>query len=291
MNWQEFKTRVPGKWVLAGEHSVLKGATAVAVPHFEVGLTLRYEPGHASASRGSQTLVITPDSAQSLLGELLGAIASLWAENGKEFRFPRGKLEIDSTIPIGAGLGSSAAVCVALTEWLSGPLQLASSQKMGFATRLENHFHGKSSGMDVAAISSGEPILFSMNEGIRSLGIKKLPRFTIHDTGLRSRTSECVQKVEAFRENAPALGIYVDELMKNASHLAMEGLSEYDHGDSKKGLSLIQESMKQSRECFYSWELVPRKAKDLEEDLLKQGALAVKLTGAGGGGMVVALWE
>jgi mevalonate kinase len=173
---------------------------------------------------------------------------------------------------------------------MSDPLSISAEGFAEFATQLEHRFHGRSSGMDVAVISSGEPITFVMGRGPRSLGIKNLPHFTFHDTGLRSRTSECVLRVEAFREQFPRLALEVDEKMGVASRQATEGLLCFDQGDKPGGLSLLQGAIQLARDCFYSWELVPGEAKRLEESLLSQGALAVKLTGAGGGGMVVALW-
>jgi mevalonate kinase len=45
-----------------------------------------------------------------------------------------------------------------------------------------------------------------------------------------------------------------------------------------------------SQECFEGWGLLPPEAKALARELKAQGALATKLTGAGSGGMIVALW-
>jgi mevalonate kinase len=283
VSWSSFHTRASGKWVLAGEHSVLRGATAVALPHASLGLNLRFEPG--------DRLRVEPSEAEPLILELVGSIADAQEESGKSFIKPQGVLKIESDIPIGAGLGSSAALCVALTRWMASPLGIAPEQQMEFATQLEHRFHGRSSGMDVAAIISGEPIAYLVGRGIRSLGVRKLPHFTFHDTGIRTRTSECILRVEKFREEAPALGVRVDDSMGAASRIAVEGLVKYDSGHSAEGLELLKKSMQQAQECFYSWELVPGAAKRLEEDLFKQGALAVKMTGAGGGGMLVALWE
>jgi mevalonate kinase len=287
MNWSEFRTKVPGKWVLAGEHSVLRGASAVALPHPELGLTLSFDPATKNRDRAFS---VEPPTAEPLVDELIASVADAWEADGRSFAKPKGQLRIDSNIPIGAGLGSSAALCVALTQWMADPLSIPEDQRMEFATQLEHRFHGRSSGMDVAVISVKEPISFDMSRGIRSIGVRKLPRFTFHDTGLRSRTSECVLRVEKFREEVPTLAIRIDEAMAAASRGAMEGLIQYDAGRKTEGLTLIQKSMQQARECFYSWELVPGEAKRIEEDLLKKGALAVKLTGAGGGGMLVALW-
>jgi mevalonate kinase len=171
-----------------------------------------------------------------------------------------------------------------MTRWLAEPLSLPREKWLEYATRLEHRFHGRSSGMDVAVISAGEPISFSMERGARVIEVREVPRFTFHDTGLRCRTSECVLRVEKFREERPMVAMKVDEAMGQASRNALEGLIRGDR-------ALIARAMHEAQECFYAWELVPGEAKRIQEDLLHQGALAAKLTGAGGGGMVVALWS
>src|SRR4051812_1994384 len=119
MSWPLFKTHVPGKWVLDGEHSVLRGGTAIALPYEEIGLTLSFEPGESI-----EGFSVMPQDAESLIKKLVSSVCS---------KIPNGKLKIESTIPIGAGLGSSAALCVALTQWLSEPLGIPNDQRIEFA--------------------------------------------------------------------------------------------------------------------------------------------------------------
>lgn len=284
-----FKTQVRGKWVLAGEHSVLRGGTAVALPHPELSLELVFTPSREGR------LVVEPTSADRVIQDILLSIQEDQQSKDQVYNVPSGSLEIKSTIPMGAGLGSSAALCVAMGRWLAESLHLRTNEDLQeFATRLEHRFHGRSSGMDVAVIASGEPISFKMpkgDSGITKLGIKRLPRFTFHDTGLRARTSDCVLKVERFREEDPLLAMRVDEQMGAASRKALEGLITYDASPNSKALEVIAAGMRLAQECFYSWQLIPGEAKRLEEDLMARGALAAKITGAGGGGMLVALWD
>jgi mevalonate kinase len=293
MNWPSFSTRVSGKWVLAGEHSVLRGVCAIALPRGDIGLSLRFEPASdlATHSGDERGFIVEPPDAFDLIQELLDSVADSIEVDGKSFLLPHGKLKIESDIPMGAGLGSSAALCVALTRWMAGPLSLAESDWVEFATQLEHRFHGRSSGMDVAVISAGEAVSFVRGSEVVPLGIKRLPVFTFHDTGLRSRTSDCVLKVEKFKEANPLSGVQVDDAMATASRLAMEGLILFNSGESEQGLFLLSESMRKSQECFYFWGLVPDTVQQLEKQLLAEGALAVKVTGAGGGGMLVALWD
>ncbi len=284
--WTPFQTRVRGKWVLAGEHAVLRGGSAIALPHPEFALELEFKPLAQSAS-----LEVIPESAQPVIQEILATVLD------QEIAAPTGRLEIRSSIPIGAGLGSSAALCVAVGRWLSPILGLSTpSSLQEFATRLEHRFHGRSSGMDVAAIVAGEPISFIMKDGSGAipLGVQKQPRFTFHDTGLRARTSDCVAKVEKLREKDPVLAEKLDRQMSAASQLALDGLVRYGSQSSskeaKEALEMIASAMRHAQECFYAWQLIPAEAKKLQAELLAKGALATKVTGAGDGGMIVALW-
>lgn len=276
MKWSPFRIRVPGKWVLAGEHSVLRGAAAVALPHPELGLELEFEPREGSG------LVVEPGDAESLIREVLAGVGVVEVP---------GRLEIKSTIPVGAGFGSSAALCVAITRWLSEPLQVAEERWTEFATELEHRFHGQSSGMDVAVIAAATPIVFLRGMGATPLGVRSLPRFTFHDTGLRARTSECVAKVERFLQAQPIEAARIDEQMAQASRDAAEGLRRYDSGDTSGGLQQIAGAMELAQGCFVHWDLVPPVAQEVQKRLIGQGALGAKLTGAGGGGMIVALWN
>ncbi len=279
-----FEIRVPGKWVLTGEHAVLRGETALALPHPEWSLHLSFMPAPGdSEHRG---LEVEPEAARELIHLIIASF-------GPRLPFvPAGKLQIQSSIPIGAGLGSSAALCVAITEWLREPLRARPEEVRGLATELEHRFHGKSSGMDVAVVLERRPILFRRGEAPELLELEGgLPRFTFHDTGLRARTQDCVEKVEAFRERSPVASREVDEAMGLATRLATEGLQAYGRLPSLDSLQKLAQGINQAQECFRAWDLDPIEAQNLRNSLIQQGALAAKLTGAGAGGMIVALWE
>ena len=198
MKWPKFQCQVPAKWVLTGEHAVLRGATAVALPHPEFGLELIFTPKDST-----ELLVLPSPQAQRVVMELLQAVQDQCETEDRSFILPRGQLEIRSSIPIGAGLGSSAALCVAMARWLAEPLKIPPSEILPFATQLEHRFHGRSSGMDIAVIALAQPITFVMGRGPQTLPIKNIPKFTFHDTGLRTRTNECVMQVEHLNKDQP----------------------------------------------------------------------------------------
>jgi mevalonate kinase len=293
LSWLAFETSVPGKWVLTGEHAVLRGSTAVALPHPEYLLKLSFKPSDQPSARPSNrpAFQVIPSSLEPVVVSIL---QSLNVEQ------PVGTLEISGNIPMGAGMGSSAALCVALTRWLAPKLSLSPFRERDFATELEHHFHGKSSGMDVATVMSTSPIAFSMKKGPVALNVSRLPRFTFHDTGLRASTRECVLKVQLFVDAKPTLAARFDDQMSRASVSVVEALGAYDRAVaeslqppfSMKELAATQiaRAMNDAHQCFVEWGLVPEQAMKLRDELIAQGALGAKLTGAGGGGFVVAIW-
>lgn len=277
-----FQIRVPGKWVLVGEHSVLRGVEAITLPIAppcdSFALTLTYTPG-------LEPFRILPIEADPHVRPLIEKLA---------VEAKTGVLTIESRIPPGAGLGSSAALCVAFVRWAeymrhgSGFLPEL-SWVTAEATRLEDHFHGKSSGMDVAAVSYGEPIVFSRAGGARPLGLSRLPRFTLHDTSLRASTRACVEKVRRLVAEQPAQAAAIDERMQIARNMAEKGLRAYFRSEAE-GLKAVAGAMELARGCFEEWGLIPPEVSALMARLREEGALACKPTGAGGGGFVVALW-
>lgn len=271
---------VPGKWVLAGEHSVLAGGSAIALPHPEFKLTL--------SCKSAPKLDVHPMELKSDLETWIRQWGQWYP--GEQ---PPTEFRIESTIPMGAGLGSSAALCVAMVKWLSRDLKLSAKEVQDRARAFEDRFHGKSSGMDIAAVAAGEPILYSMEKGTELLGIQgqPLPHFEFTDTGLRASTKECVQKVQALRQKDPGQGKALDAQMSAGSLFAQDGLKKYASGKRSEGCEVISMGMRAAQECYDAWGLVPETVKPMVADLYDRGALAVKLTGAGGGGFLVSLWS
>lgn len=282
MKWNAYQTKVPGKWVLAGEHTVLKGGVAIAFPHPEFSLEFSYTPG-------GEKLVVTPDMASQPVQDLIRVAQATFSE---EFRFPSGQIEIKSSIPFGAGLGSSAALSVALSRWLLTEKygSYDNTQVIELARTMENRFHGKSSGMDVSVVAIEKPIRFSMREGARILDLPKLPVFRFTDTGLRASTKDCVEQVEKFRAESKDGAREQDLTMQEAAQEVLNGFSVFP-SDTKAGLDLIASGMSKSRKVFDDWGLNPKAAQEIMHRLQGEGALTSRLTGAGRGGFIVSLWS
>ncbi len=278
--FSDFSIEVPAKWVLTGEHAVLRGKTALAFPHDTVSLKLTYT--------NQEKFSITANPFQPQIRALIGrALDYLGLPADK---FENGEIDIQSRIPIGGGLGSSAALCVAISRlvlWKTG----APLEKWGdLATHLEDLFHGKSSGMDVQVIVESQPILFTMGKKAEVLGLENLPRFELYDSGKRGQTRECIEIVKHWQGKYPHLVIQMDDQMDEATTLAKKGLELFST-QPRAGEDLIAKAMNLAQNCFETWGLITPELMEQKHELLKQGALAVKLTGAGLGGFWVALWR
>ena len=266
--------RAPGKWILMGEHAVVRGKGALVFPLSSKALVL-----HCLERREEQSLSVSADSEEletALLKSLQIAEKFLGTKFQQHFRFT-----VNSSIPLRAGLGSSAALAVAICEFLVDIKCLPAEKIFSLALQIENHFHGSSSGIDIAAVSQGRPIYFERGNPpkIEALSIACPVQFYLSDTGLRSSTAECVKKVIALQR--PDL----DEQMSHAVSMGREALA------SAEGYAKLKMAMQQARDCFEQWELFPKEVREAAKKLELAGAGAVKPTGSGGGGFLVSVWD
>ncbi|MBS1964046.1 MAG: hypothetical protein JST04_17670 [Bdellovibrionales bacterium] len=289
MSWLTYATTVPGKWCLAGEHAVLRGGAAVLMPHPEFRLKLEFCPGEGN-------FLVEPDLATPAMHDLLRVAKGWLANRGAPMEMPRGTLKITSSIPFGAGLGSSAALSVATARWVLSAHSLDRALERDLARELENQFHGRSSGMDVAVVSIGEPIRFTMAEGAVGLGISHLPAFVFVDSGLRASTRECIAKVEALRKRDADRADRLDGEMRRATEEVLAGLRAYDEAVGRKSagaraaaMEEIAKGMRRANGVYAEWGLVPEEARRLLERLESEGVRAPRITGAGDGGFIVGL--
>jgi mevalonate kinase len=283
---QEFTIEVPAKWVLSGEHSVLRGKQALAFPYpdFTLKLSYRKDPD-------AKELTISANPFQS---QIKGLIARAFEFlNVSTDLLDGGEIDIQSQIPIGAGLGSSAALSVAVARLAIWKANSSDDRWIPLATHLEDVFHGRSSGMDVNVIAYAQPILYSLNAETREqkaevLKPGNLPTFKLYDSGKRGQTRDCILKVQQWISEQE-LHTH-DEEMHEATQLATQALAEFTD-DPDPALKKLALAMNQAQHCFETWGLVGPELMTQKQELLKQGALAVKLTGAGLGGFWIALWK
>lgn len=273
-----------GKVILVGEHVVVYG-----VPALVVGIERGADADAVAAEDGVSSLTIG-DGAPIRPGDGTDAgrgFAGLLAACGVTRAV---RVHATTDLPAAAGLGCSAALGVAVVRALDQFGARAKADADDVATRAlawETVFHGNPSGVDVAAAARGGCFRFRRTESgpvIDDVPIARPLTLAIGHTGVASSTKAMVEGVARLRERRPEIfqksldGIAA--LVGNA-RLAIE---TGDLGALGHLMNLAQFLLAGLMVSTEEIETMCRAARDA-------GALGAKLTGAGGGGCVVALVE
>lgn len=270
------------KWVLAGEHAVMRGCDAIALPLTEYQLTITY-----TATDSPFMINFEGEYGETLRVLVWGAIHEALAKANISINKLQGEIKISNTIPMGAGLGFSAALCVAVGRLFIHLGYLNEIELFEFAKHLEDLFHGNSSGMDIASVVYSNPILFNKNGTITPIDLFWQPNFYLSYTQQHSLTIDCVNQVKKLQQNQPQLARSIDETMQHAVKDIVKALQQ----PRKTGEPLLINAIQQAADCFTKWNLT-NPSMQQQIHLLKQaGALAVKPTGAGNGGYLLSLWH
>lgn len=277
-----FSAETFGKWILTGEHAVLRGAPALVFPLREKKMQFFFKDRGTPfdlkffGSRGKEVEILS------------------WALIERLFKFLRvnrsllkGTLEIHSELPVGAGLGASAALCAGMAHWAVHQGWASDHEKYSLARYLEDLFHGESSGVDVAVALSGTGLRF-LREGERvQINPVWEPLLFLSYSGIRGVTSECVSKVKAQIDQNKELGAKIDRRMGEATEIAEQALMLSDQSRNK---NLLCHAMDLAHQCFEDWNLIPQEMHQHLTALKSHGAIATKPTGSGGGGFVLSFW-
>ncbi len=271
-----------GKWILAGEHSVLRGSSALVFPLQSKSLKISY----IEDSSPLRLEVISENKAE-LKGAALGIIDTSFESLGLEKNQLKGTLSLINSIPVGAGLGASASLCVAMSEWLSWLKLLPKEDVFVFSKKLEDLFHGQSSGLDISVVMQKTPLSFSIKKGYEKISLKWKPYLFLSYTGHKGSTVDCVSSVVELIHKKPEWGRSLDEQMSEAVSLCYRALI----GESESNrLADLSRSLNKAYGCFKSWGLIDDRMDSHIRWLRENGAIAVKPTGSGGGGFVLSLW-
>jgi len=281
----------PGKLTLFGEHFVVYGNSAIlAAINKRISVTLSPNKSNSInikfgrrklAARFSEikSSKLIPRS-QAFLYPVLNSIAS-----AKEELSGLSGLDvlIESQIPHGEGLGSSAAVCVAIVGALQSLVHKEGKANIfEAASQTERLIHKNSSGADCYASTYGGVLLFGPNFGNKQISIKGKLQFLVCMTGIKHKTQNLVSKVKRMKDKNPSK---FSELAERANDICFKAKSAMITGDVYSLGNLLTENHKLLQKLQISH---PR-LEEYIEICMNSGALGCKLTGAGGGGAVIAL--
>lgn len=273
MTCYDFTTIATTKWILVGEHAVLRNKPAIAVPFKKnyIKLFYRNSPSFKIVSRNEKLSI----AANNLL-QLGAQYLKLESQISGEFFF-------QFNLPACGGLGVSAALCVVIARFFNFKKFITSAAIYSLAQHLEHSFHGSSSGLDIAAIIAQTAILFK-NNSWQKLAISWQPKFSLTSCIGESTTQTCINKVKSLIKHAPHKALEIDAQMERAVLAAKAALSN-------ENMHKLAVAINLAADCFQAWGLVSNQLRTHMDNLREQGAIAVKPTGAGLNGYVLSLWD
>lgn len=298
---ERVQARANGKAILIGEHAVVYGEPALAVALRHMGLALEALP-EAVPTWESAWELVEPVGVESRDSTLAGARARLTEGLAAALHacglgvlesYSPQRLRLDSRIPLGAGMGGSAAISTALARLLSARDRLGRplpepdpATLLARANAVEGVFHGTASGIDVAACASSGVIRFTRAAGASVATVGREFWLLLVDSGERTPTSAVVGRLRDKISREPEGGPCAREIQALGA-LTARAAADLARGDLRALGSHLSAAHRHLRTLEVSTERMCAIAEALEA----AGALGAKLTGAGGGGLVLGLFD
>jgi len=275
------RASAPGKFILFGEHAVVYGKPAVAIAvdrRIEVSI------------RRSQSLSIDGKRRSGARSYIKNAVDRLWDNGPLDIR-------TRSNLPAASGLGSSAALTVATVASLlqmQGRFSRPEIALNAFLTEYEvqngaspTDTSTSTNGGAVMVGAEGDRVLWRIEKedkkwAVSSLEIPSSLDFVVGVTGVRAPTSGMVARVRRFVDSS-ATGM---QIINEIEAVALEGVKALEAGDKER----LGELMDENQSHLFSLGVSHSKLEKLINAARKH-SYGAKLTGAGGGGSMVALTD
>ncbi|MDT8382433.1 MAG: mevalonate kinase [Brevefilum sp.] len=280
--------KAPGKIILFGEHAVVYGQPAIAIPVAKVKATAHVFPDFESRAGeihiqaldiGLDTFLFELDPQHPLAAAVNLTLAELQLEH-----IPAFQVQISSNIPISAGMGSGAAISAAVIRGVSAFLgrPLPDSTVSALTYEVERIHHGNPSGIDNNVITYNKPVYYQKDQALQFLQIEKETHWVIGDTGEKTPTLETVSDLGTRHADKPH---YYDQIFQTIGVIAQKARRALIEADIKTLGSLLNENQALLSELDLSCTSLD----SLIKAALDAGAQGAKLSGGGRGGNMIAL--
>ncbi|MGI0041569.1 MAG: mevalonate kinase, partial [Nitrosopumilaceae archaeon] len=278
----------PGKVILFGEHFVVYGirallcsidkrVTVTSQTIDEKMIKIKSDIGHIEISNNSLSIMnkSTPESMKPFLYIVKRTLERLKKNVGIE-------VKIESEIPPGIGLGSSSACCVAAAASITALFEKLSREEiLKLAIEAERTIFENTSGADCSVCTFGGLMEYDIKNGFKKINSKADFSLVIANSKQTHQTSELVENVRRFRENNEDL---FESLCTQESVLVQNALFALEKNDLAALGLLMSENQILLERIGVSTERLGLLIKEA-----KKTAYGAKITGAGGGGCIIAL--
>ncbi|MGT2925714.1 mevalonate kinase [Streptococcus cuniculipharyngis] len=252
------------KIILMGEHAVVYGYPALALPLADIRVTCQVKAGQPKTHQTDDTLAHAINLAKNHLGQAAYPLS----------------YTIESQVPRQRGMGSSAAVSLAAIRAVFDyfDADLADDLLRDLANQAERVAHSNPSGLDVRTCMSNQAIKYIRNKGFEPLHLNLGAYLVIADTGIHGQTKEAVQKIAD-------LGQQAEQLLADLGQLTLAA----EEAIAQKDLSSLGQGMTQAHYKLAELGVSCLEADTLVATALEAGALGAKMSGGGLGGCIIAL--
>lgn len=264
------------KIILIGEHSVVYGHPAIAIPFYALRSEVVLTPHHEFVFDTKYYEGPVSDAVY----ELRGLVALLNALKERYKTITPVIISIRSNLPEKSGLGSSASVAKALIDAFNNFFKLGMSREHYFELLKisENIYHQKASGIDASTIVYEKPIVYQ-NPHISPINLNIDGYLVAFYSNTNSATRDAVVHVSTH----PFRDIHINGL----GAITANAKWALEHNN----IEVLSEMFNASHEHLRALGISTPALETLREEIFKCGALGVKITGGGMGGCLIALFK
>lgn len=285
------RASAPAKVILFGEHFVVYGKPAIlasidkrvyvdAKVRKDSRIVIKSNMGFSGSFDQSEQKQLERKKFKSLLQPILKAASDTMKASDAHVGLD---IQIRSEFPYGVGLGSSAACSIATIAAVSSLFGKLSKQKIcEMSLDAEKLVHTNPSGADSAICTYGGLMLFSKHDGAKPINHQIDLKLIVANSGIKRTAGKLVSNVMRLRGKDPDLFYGLSNMSENITSQALKAIKSKDYAELGALMTLNHSLLRRLG--------VSRSALDKLVDIaLKNNALGAKITGAGGGGCIIAL--
>lgn len=273
------------KIILIGEHSVVYGQPAIALPLPNVKLTVTIDRRADQLQLVNSRYFDGPvnELPNNMLGvqKLINALITKFT--GQEDGW---QLKIDSQLPAERGMGSSAATAVAIVRAFFDYYEkkLTRKELLKLADIEEQITHRSPSGLDAATVSSANPLYYIKGQAGKAIEMNLSATMVIADTGIKGATKEAIASVQQLLKAQP------DKAQAHIEHLGNLVNATRDFLKNNEVIKLGT-ALNAAQADLQALNVSDKSLDNLITVARHNGALGAKLTGGGRGGCMFAIMQ